>query len=329
MEAQVRDKQRRGGSRKAGPRRDGPPRSGVRRGWMAKEGGPLPWSKKDKPRREGQRDQRDQRRDKREEGVPRLPPGGSWTWVGGFHCVMETLVSKPHTVKQVVFEHQAKDPSIAELVKRARQTGARVIFAGRRELDRFVPGGHHQGVAAQIAANAEEGLAPFLAHLTAEKKKGLVLVALDQIQDPHNLGAIARSAANLGAGGLIIPERRSAAVTPAAIQASAGAIQKIPVITVVNLAQALERCKEAGFWVYGAQAGGKAVWDVTLNLPLVLVIGSEGYGMRPLTASLCDELISIPQSASGVESLNASCAASVLLYEAARQKSVSAKSGPA
>jgi 23S rRNA (guanosine2251-2'-O)-methyltransferase len=296
----MKDRQRRGGPRKGGQKGRG-------------------WTDKDRPRRDA-REKRDERRARRDAEAPRLPPGGSWTWVGGFHSVEETLRAKPHTVKQVVFEHQAKDPAVAELVRRARQAGARVIFAGRRELDRFVPGGRHQGVAAQIAANAEEGLAPFLAGLSEEKKKGMVLVALDQIQDPHNLGAIARSAANLGAAGLIVPERRSAAVTPAAIQASAGAIQKIPVITVVNLGQALERLKESGFWVYGADAGGKGVWAVSFNLPLVLVIGSEGYGMRPLVRSLCHELVSIPQSAQGVESLNASCAASILLYEAARQK---------
>lgn len=233
----------------------------------------------------------------------------------------ETLKAKPRSVRQVVFEHQIQDPSVSGLVRLARQAGARVLFSGRRELDRFVSGGRHQGVVAQIASNAEEGLAPFLAALSPEKKNRALLVALDQIQDPHNLGAIARSAANLGAAGLIVPQRRSAAVTPAAVQASAGAIQKIPVITVVNLAQALERCKQEGFWIYGADAAGKSAWSAALNFPMVLVIGSEGYGMRPLVRGLCDELVSIPQAAQGVESLNASCAASILLYEAARRRS--------
>jgi 23S rRNA (guanosine2251-2'-O)-methyltransferase len=109
-------------------------------------------------------------------------------------------------------------------------------------------------------------------------------------------------------------------VSAAAIQSSAGAIQKIKIFRVVNLAQALERAKKSGFWVYGADAGGKICWQAVMNTPVILVIGSEGYGIRPLVRSLCDELVSIPQVVGGVESLNASCAASVLLYEIARQK---------
>jgi 23S rRNA (guanosine2251-2'-O)-methyltransferase len=150
-------------------------------------------------------------------------------------------------------------------------------------------------------------------------RRGLVFVALDQIQDPHNLGAIARSAVNLGAKAIIMPERRSAPVSEAAVAASAGAIQKIPVVSVVNLGQALSRLRESGFWIYGADASGRPVWEMAFQAPLVLVIGSEGSGMRPLVRSLCDETVAIPQAAGGVESLNASCAASVLLYEVARQ----------
>jgi len=151
-------------------------------------------------------------------------------------------------------------------------------------------------------------------------QEGLVVVALDQIQDPHNLGAIARSALQLGARCLVTPERRSSPVTQAAIQSSAGAALKIPIHRVVNLAQTLALCKEAGFWVYGADAAGKDVWDARLNTPCVLVIGNEGYGLRPLVRASCDELLRIPQVDHGVGSLNASCAATALLYEIARQK---------
>ena len=119
--------------------------------------------------------------------------------------------------------------------------------------------------------------------------------------------------------GLIIPERRSAPVTQAVIQASAGAIEKIPVHHIGNLAQTLARLKKAGFWVYGADMEGKPAWSVVINAPMVLVIGSEGYGMRPLVKEHCDEIVAIPQSERGVASLNASCAASILLYESLRQ----------
>lgn len=251
-------------------------------------------------------------------------PAGRVTWLGGLHAVEETLRAKPQSVRQLLVEHESRHPGMGELVKRARAAGAKVIFAGRRELDRLA-GHHHQGVAVQVlnlGGELMQELGDFLAELTEESKKSMVLVALDQIQDPHNLGAIARSAVNLGAAALIFPERRSAPVTPTVVQASAGAIQKLPLLSVVNLGQALERCKEAGFWVYGADMGGAPVWSATINFPLVLVIGSEGAGMRPLVKESCDEILSIPQAGAAVESLNASCAASVLLYELARRKNV-------
>lgn len=243
-------------------------------------------------------------------------------WLCGIHAVEETLRAKPQSVREIWIEHEAKNPAIAGIVKFAHSSNIRVRFMGRSELDRAANGGRHQGVAAKVEgeAAAAEGFPGYLESLSDDDKKGLVLVALDQIQDPHNLGAIARSAVNLGAKGLLVTERRSSPVSAVAIQSSAGAIQKTKIFRVVNLAQALERAKKAGFWVYGADASGKTVWQAMLNTPLILVIGSEGYGIRPLVKTMCDELISIPQSSGGVESLNASCAATVLLYEIARQK---------
>lgn len=253
-------------------------------------------------------------------GGPRGGGGGVRAiWIGGTHAVAEALRSNPRNVQALWVEHQTKNPIVSELIRLARQAGVVVQFMARNEMDRAVNGGRHQGLAAKVAEEPEKDFSAFLADLSPERKKGMVLVALDQIQDPHNLGAIARSAVTLGAGGLLIPERRSSPVTPVVMQASAGAIQKIPLFRVVNLAQALGRCKESGFWIYGADAQGAAAWSARLNTPLVLVIGSEGYGIRSLVKSLCDELVKVPQSAAGVESLNASCAASVLLYEIARQ----------
>ena len=240
-------------------------------------------------------------------------------WLSGFHSVLETLRGRPGSAKELLVAAGSKGAEVEEIMRLAREAGARVRYVDRRELDRIAGAARHQGVALLATLHEGESLKAFLERFPPETRKGLVLVALDEVQDPHNLGAIARSAVNLGARALILPERRSAPVTGAVVAASAGAIQKIPVVTVVNLGQALERLKEAGFWVYGADASGKPSWDAVFNTPLVLVIGSEGYGMRPLVASLCDEVVSIPQSASGVESLNASCAASVLLYEVARQ----------
>lgn len=246
----------------------------------------------------------------------------SLRWLCGIHSVEETIRAKPQIVRELWVEHEAKNPTIGAIIKIARGANIRVQFMGRSELDRAAGGGRHQGVAIKVETEAveAEGFPGYLESLSDEDKKGLVLVALDQIQDPHNLGAIARSAVNLGAKGLILPERRSSPVSAVAIQSSAGAIQKTKLFRVVNLAQALERAKKAGFWVYGADASGSLSWKATLNTPLILVIGSEGYGIRQLVRAMCDELVSIPQAAGGVESLNASCAASVLLYEIARQQ---------
>ena len=209
---------------------------------------------------------------------------------------------------------------MGELVRLAKSLGVTVQFMARPELDRATRGARHEGVALRAAYDPAQSFGEWLGGLDEARKKGLVVVALDQIQDPHNLGAIARSALQLGARCAVIPDRRSAPVTQAVVQSSAGAALKLPIHRVVNLAQTLARCKEAGFWVYGADAAGKPAWEATLNTPCVLVIGSEGYGLRPLVRASCDELLSVPQVEHGVGSLNASCAATALLYEIARQR---------
>jgi 23S rRNA (guanosine2251-2'-O)-methyltransferase len=247
------------------------------------------------------------------------PGDGEIRWVGGVHSVEETLRSKPQNARELWVEHEQNAPSIKDIIGLARRHEIPVRFMGRPDIDRAMSGGRHQGVALKVFFEFGEGLNNFLDNLMPDDKAGLVLVAIDQIQDPHNLGAIARSALNLGAKGLILPDRRTSPVTAVAVASSAGAIQKIPVHHVVNLATALERCRDEGFWIYGADGAGTTVWDVRITSPLVLVIGSEGYGLRPTTQKLCHEMLAIPQAKGGVESLNASCAASVLLYEIARQ----------
>lgn len=261
------------------------------------------------------------RKGDREGADPGPGRAGEIKWVGGTHSVEETLRARPQSVRELWVEHENNSAPIKDIIRVARERGIKIQFMARRELDRVA--GRHQGVAIKVFFAPGETLIDWLRQLSDGEKKGLVVVALDEIQDPHNLGAIARSALNLGASAVIIPERRASPITPVAIAASAGAIQKIKVFKVVNMAQALGRLKEAGFWIYGADAAGKPVWDMSINLPMVLVIGSEGYGMRPIVRSACDELASIPQASRAVESLNASCAASVLLYEIARQKRAS------
>ncbi len=233
------------------------------------------------------------------------------------HAAEETLRARPDDIRELWVVKEKKDAASVH-VELAQALGVRIRFVKIKDLDRISPG-RHQGVAVRVNQLPQEGLGRVLA-LSAEAKKGMVLVALDRIQDPQNLGAIARSAANFGAAGLILTERHSAPVTPAAVQTSSGALSKLEIFTVGNLAQTLERCRDAGFWIYGADAASGPCWKQSLNTPLVLIIGSEGEGIRPLVKECCDALIGIPQASSGVESLNASCAASVLLYEITRQR---------
>lgn len=237
--------------------------------------------------------------------------GGRWLY--GRHSVTETLRAPGVKVLEL-WVQRGGDQSLARL---GRERGARVRMVNREELDR-VCSGPHQGCAVRVAEARQAGLEEYLAALPEQPAQREVLVALDQIQDPMNLGAVARSAACLGARGLILPERRSAPLSPAAVRASAGAVQTLAVFTVVNLAAALGKLKEKGFWVYGADASGKPAWSVEFPQRMALVIGSEGAGLRPLVAAACDDLVAVPHSG-GVESLNASCAAGILLYEAARQ----------
>ena len=239
---------------------------------------------------------------------------------------MSTIIGRPIGIgggENGACTSHSYSPSYAHspgLAKAAGRVGAKVRWGARKDLDQVSSGGAHQGLAAKVIEKASHGVDDFLAGLSEEQKAGTVLVALDQIQDPQNFGAIARSAVCLGARALLITERRSAPLSQAVLQASAGAVQKIPVIRVVNLSETLTRLKEAGFWIYGADPSGRPVWKVRFNFPLVLVVGSEGGGIRRLVASNCDERVAIPQAGAGVASLNASCAAGILLYEAARQR---------
>ena len=250
------------------------------------------------------------------------PAGGSrerWRWLWGKHAVEEAVRGGGRKLRELWVLHKSEGEHIAELVRVAREAGAKVRWVSRAELDRVSGSQAHQGLALQTDERVAKGIDELLDSLSDADRKNLVIVALDQIQDPHNLGAIARSAVCLGAKALILTERNSVHVTPAVIQASAGAVERIPVYNVGNLAQTLAQLKERGLWVYGADMSGKPVWEARLNTPMVLVIGSEGSGMRRLVGEFCDEIVRIPQDAQGVASLNASCAASILLYEVFRQ----------
>jgi 23S rRNA (guanosine2251-2'-O)-methyltransferase len=181
------------------------------------------------------------------------------------------------------------------------------------ELERLCGSPDHQGVVAEVD--------PFpYGDARGMLREGALLVALDQVQDPRNLGAVCRSAEFAGAAGVVIPERRAATITPATCKASAGAVEHIEVAHVRNLADWLAEAKQAGFWIWGADAEADQVpWSVDLAGSTVLVLGGEGKGLRPRVAASCDGLVALPQRGA-VESLNVSAAATALLFEALRQR---------
>jgi 23S rRNA (guanosine2251-2'-O)-methyltransferase len=182
------------------------------------------------------------------------------------------------------------------------------------ELERLCGSPDHQGVVAEVDPY------PYAVPASLLRSDDALVVALDQVQDPHNLGAVCRAAEVAGAAGVVIPERRAASVTAAACKASAGAVEHLPVARVRNLADWLAEAKRAGAWIYGAAAEAERDYtEVDWSGRAVLVLGSEGSGLRPRVAATCDELISIPV-AGRVGSLNASVAAAVILFEARRQR---------
>jgi 23S rRNA (guanosine2251-2'-O)-methyltransferase len=183
------------------------------------------------------------------------------------------------------------------------------------ELERLCGSPDHQGVVAEVDPYPYGDAAGML------RNPDDLIVALDQVQDPRNLGAVCRSAELAGAAGVVIPERRAAMVTPVVCKTSAGAVEHLEVAHVRNLADWLAAAKEAGFWIWGADADGpQPPWGVDLTGPTVLVLGGEGKGLRPRVASSCDGLVALPRRGQ-VESLNVAAAAATLLFESVRQRS--------
>ncbi|HEX3239414.1 MAG TPA: 23S rRNA (guanosine(2251)-2'-O)-methyltransferase RlmB [Solirubrobacterales bacterium] len=183
------------------------------------------------------------------------------------------------------------------------------------ELERLCGSPDHQGVVAEVDPY------PYGDAKALLRREDALIVALDQVQDPRNLGAVCRSAEVAGAAGLIVPERRAAAITASACKASAGAVEHLEIAHVRNLSDWLAAAKEAGFWIWGADADAEvAPWSVDLKGPTVLVLGGEGKGLRPRVADSCDGLVALPQRGQ-IDSLNVSAAATALLFEALRQRS--------
>lgn len=239
--------------------------------------------------------------------------------VYGTGPVTELVRSRAKTIDVLyVSERQRRGEAAAE----AKQRGVTIEVRDDRELDALAgPDARHQGLVAVAGEYLYADLHDVIERAQAAAEPALV-VALDGVQDPHNLGAIARSAYLLGAHALVVPRDRAAAVTPAVTKASAGATEHLAIAQVTNLARALGQFKEAGLWIAAVAATPDAIplRDLDATGPLCVVLGAEGTGIRPVVARACDYAVMIPMSGTGVGSLNVSVAAGIALYEVSRQR---------
>jgi len=240
----------------------------------------------------------------------------------GLHAVREALKAGSRPLQRLLVIRT--DKQFADLVQLARSLHVPVHVQPSASLDRLVPDGRHQGIVAFAAAKAYQTEESILAR-AAERHEPPLLVILDGVEDPHNLGAVIRTAEGAGVHGVFIPERRAAGLTSVVAKVSAGAIDHMPVARVTNTSRLIESLKAVGVWVYGVEpSASKLYTDVDLRGPVGLVFGGEGTGIRPGLLQHCDERIRIPMRGH-VQSLNVSASAAVLLFEAARQRGLSTK----
>src|SRR5215813_9653216 len=237
----------------------------------------------------------------------------------GIHAVKEALEAQ-RPIDRIAIAKGRQDTRIEEIVQLARKQSVPVRFEERGQLDRLANSKDHQGVVAVAAARAAATLEDVLASANAcGAPKGLI-VLLDGVEDPHNLGAIVRTALAAGAHGVVIPERRAAGLTDTVARASAGALAHLPVAKVTNLVRAMEELKEMGYWLVGLdERADRSYSDVDYTTATGIVMGGEGSGLHELTRKRCDFVVSLPTSGP-VKSLNVSVAAGVVLFEAVRQR---------
>lgn len=245
------------------------------------------------------------------------------TWLTGIHAVASALEHDAAHVTEVLVVRDARNRRVRELAEKARAVGVAVHSRPPDALDPLAAGRPHQGIAARYRPPPALDEAQLLERAAAAGREALVLV-LDEVQDPGNLGACLRSAAAAGVTAVVTPRHRAAPLTPVARKAAAGAAEIVPRAAVTNLRRTLDGLKEAGLWVAGAAGDAETpLWEADLSGPLALVLGGEEKGLRRLTAESCDLLFRIPMSA-GVESLNVSVACGILLFETRRQREAAA-----
>jgi len=238
------------------------------------------------------------------------------TYIGGFHAVEAAIDDAEKKPREILVLAGRKDARMVAILALAQRRSVTVRTVSKDQLDMFAPGLRHQGVIAAVEAADYHGEEALDLPATPDR---LVLV-LDGVQDPHNLGACLRTAEAVGVTAVIIPKDRAVGLTPVARKAAAGAAERVPVVAVTNLVRTLEKLKGLGYWVTGlAGEVEDSIYDVDLTGPTVLVMGGEGEGLRRLTGETCDRLVQIPMVGK-IESLNVSVAAAVCLYEAFRQR---------
>ena len=238
--------------------------------------------------------------------------------IEGRNAVIEALRAGV-AIDKVYIARGETDAALGHIASSAREKGVVVVDADRRKLDGMSRTHSHQGVIA-LAAVREYATVDDILAAAREKGEAPLIVVCDELSDPHNLGAVIRTAECAGAHGVVIPKRRSAGLTAVVAKTSAGAVSYLPVARVANLPSLLEDLKQQGVWIFGAAANGAtALYDADLKGPAAIVIGSEGSGMSRLVSERCDFIVSIPMKGQ-INSLNASAAAAILLYEAVRQR---------
>lgn len=244
-------------------------------------------------------------------------------WIGGKHSVLEALRAG-RTINKIWVAEGAQKHLTAPILAEAKKQGIVVLAVDKRKLDQLVPGLQHQGIVAQAAPYAYVEVTDLLQR-AKEKNEAPFLLILDEIEDPHNLGSILRTAECTGVHGVIIPKRRSASITATVSKTSAGAVEYVPVARVTNLAQCIDELKEAGVWIVGTDVAAKSeIYDSeanVLNGAVGIVIGNENKGMGRLISQKCDVLLKLPM-AGKLNSLNASVAAGVVMYEVLRRRTI-------
>ena len=237
----------------------------------------------------------------------------------GLHSVQAALDYSANKIQKVWYDGQRKDHHLKQIVDIMMGLGIQVVKSERKALERMADGKNHQGIIIEVIlprTQGEEDLKRVLKNLT-EKPFFLVL---DHVQDPHNLGACLRTADAAGVQGIIVTKDQAAGITPTVCKVACGAAETVPVYQVVNLARTLRWLKSQNLWIIGGAGDAEQeIYQIDLNIPLVVVVGAEGKGMRRLTREQCDLLVKLPMQGQ-VESLNLSVAAGVLLYEAVRQR---------